>query len=325
MQPQSNQPGRTRSFVFAHLSDPHLTVPRGLSLRELATKRLLGYLAWRRHRRRGRSPEVLDALCRDLCERGADHVVVTGDLTNLGRPEEYEEAAEWLSRLGEAGSVTLVPGNHDRYIAEPWAATVARWRPHMMDDPIDGGESDAIFPFLRRRGPVAFIGLDSAHPTPPLLATGRIGAEQLERLDELLTETAAAGLCRVLLIHHPPTEIVGRRKRLVDAAPLRKLLGARGAELVLHGHAHRFTRSEVPGPEGSIPVLGIPSASQGGPHPTRSAAYLRCTVSPEPGGWHLAVESRARDSASGRFRHEPRFSWEVGLSAHRRPAGRGRA
>lgn len=306
----SQNAGRGRAFVFAHLSDPHLTVPRGLSPRELVSKRLLGYFAWRRHRRRGRSPAVLDVLLRDLGEGLVEHVVVTGDLTNLGRPEEYGHAAEWLSGLGDPGSVTVVPGNHDCYVAEPRTATLERWRPYMGDDRGDGGGHEGVFPFLRRRGPVAFIGVTSAEPTPPLLATGRLGPRQLTRLDELLDEAGAAGLFRVVLIHHPPTSAVGWRKRLVDAAALGDVVRARGAELILHGHCHRFARGELAGPHGPVPVLGIPSASQGSSDPARSAAYLRCTVTGDPGAWQLSVESRARDPATGAFRRDPRFSFE---------------
>jgi hypothetical protein len=39
------------------------------------------------------------------------------------------------------------------------------------------------FPFVRRRGPLALIGVSSAVPTPPLMATGRLGRAQLDALD----------------------------------------------------------------------------------------------------------------------------------------------
>jgi hypothetical protein len=47
----------------------------------------------------------------------------------------------------------------------------------------DAGES---FPFVRRRDPVALVGVSSGLPTLPLAATGRIGGEQLARLGDLL-------------------------------------------------------------------------------------------------------------------------------------------
>ena len=55
-------------------------------------------------------------------------------------------------------------------------------------DYMRGDDGDAAFPFLRRRGPLALIGLSSAVPTAPFMATGRLGAEQLARSRELLDQ-----------------------------------------------------------------------------------------------------------------------------------------
>ena len=49
----------------------------------------------------------------------------------------------------------------------------------------------AGFPFVRRRGPLALIGLSTAVPTPPFMATGRLGEAQLARLGETLVALAA--------------------------------------------------------------------------------------------------------------------------------------
>jgi 3',5'-cyclic AMP phosphodiesterase CpdA len=77
-----------------------------------------------------------------------------------------------------------------------------------------------------------------------------------------LDKLGRAGLYRVVLLHHPPAAgVVSRRKALVDEAGLRRVLASRGAELVLHGHAHEATMSSLPGPRGPIPALGVPSAS----------------------------------------------------------------
>jgi len=128
----------------------------------------------------------------------------------------------------------------------------------MRDD--EANQPAPRFPFVRRRGPLALIGLSSAVPTAPFMATGRLGAEQLARLEELLGRFA--GLCRVVLIHHPPRGRHGDRfKRLVDAADLRAVLQRQGAELVLHGHDHVHALNWLEGPRGPIPALGVPSAS----------------------------------------------------------------
>ncbi len=56
---------------------------------------------------------------------------------------------------------------------------------------------------MRRRGPVALIGVSSAVPTPPLMATGRLGRAQLDALDRDLAQMSTDEAFRVLLVHHP--------------------------------------------------------------------------------------------------------------------------
>jgi 3',5'-cyclic AMP phosphodiesterase CpdA len=152
----------------------------------------------------------------------------------------------------------MVPGNHDAYVRPALAAHAIHWHEFMRDDEAD--TAALRFPFVRRRGPLALIGLSSAVPTAPFMATGRLGAEQIARLDALLERFA--GICRVVLIHHPPQGRRGDRfKRLIDATALRDVLRRRGAELVLHGHDHVHALNWLDGPRGPIPALGVPSAS----------------------------------------------------------------
>src|SRR5215469_5154405 len=113
-------PGQTtmsKPFVLAHLSDPHLGPLPQPGVRELASKRLVGYINWRRSRRRVHRRDVLDAITRDLHGTQPDHVAVTGDLVNIALPAEFAHARRWLETLGPPAHVSVVPGNHDAYVA----------------------------------------------------------------------------------------------------------------------------------------------------------------------------------------------------------------
>ena len=55
------------------------------------------------------------------------------------------------------------------------------------------GDAGEAFPFVRRRGPLALIGLSTSLPTAPLAATGRLDGDQLARLGELLARSDASG------------------------------------------------------------------------------------------------------------------------------------
>ena len=83
-------------FSLAHFSDPHLTSVTNVKIRELLNKRIFGYLSWLKRRRLEHRTEVLEALLRDLEHIRPNHTVITGDLTQLGLPVEFEQAVNEL-------------------------------------------------------------------------------------------------------------------------------------------------------------------------------------------------------------------------------------
>ncbi|WP_419321238.1 metallophosphoesterase family protein [Caulobacter sp. ErkDOM-E] len=244
-------------FRIAHLSDPHLPPPAGaFGWRDLASKRLLSRIAWRR-KHKEHQPDVLAALVADIKTYAPDHIAVTGDLTNFASTVEVEAARHWLNGLGASDRITLSPGNHDALVGATGPERFAAWSDWLGDG------DEVAFPRLRIRDGVAIINLCSAIPTAPHLATGRLGQAQLTRLEALLADPAHRDLFRVVLIHHPPTPgAVSRRKSLDDREGLGAILARQGVDLVLHGHAHEGLVATTPGPDGAaIPVLGVPSAS----------------------------------------------------------------
>jgi 3',5'-cyclic AMP phosphodiesterase CpdA len=240
-------------FLLAHLSDPHLAPLPKPRWHELLGKRATGYLNWHRRRHLIHRSDVLARIVDDLKQQAAHHIAVTGDLVNIALPAEYQPAREFLASLGSAHDVTLVPGNHDAYVRAGIRHCDQHWVEYMR------GDHEIAFPFLRRRGPLALIGLSSAVPTAPFMATGRLGQQQIMRLGELLDRCEDA--FRVVLIHHPPVSKPSRRfKRLLDGCEFRAALRRHGAELVIHGHDHEQSLIRLDGPRGHIPVVGVPSA-----------------------------------------------------------------
>jgi len=308
-------------LTFAQLSDPHLSSLEGVRWRDLASKRVLGYLSWRKRRRAEHRREVLDSMQRDLEARHPEHLVVTGDLTHIGLPDEFRQARRWLESLGKPHDVTVIPGNHDAYVATPWEHSFACWEPWMVADnaaadsrPITG--FDALFPGLRIRGPVALISLSSATPSAPFMATGRLGAHQLERLETILNSTGRQGLFRVILLHHPPVPGEEKwRKRLIDAKQLCAVVARSGAELVLHGHRHRAVQSRIEIPGTQVPVLGIPSASAIGHQPGRAAQYSLYRVVRKENAWELHITVLGYSAEQDRFSKQGESHIEIPVAA----------
>ncbi|WP_309643866.1 metallophosphoesterase [Phenylobacterium sp.] len=274
-------------YRLAHLSDPHLPPPPGaLTWRDLASKRALSAIAWRRKGPEHR-PDVLAALIADVRAQGCDHTAITGDLTNFSTPAEYAAARAWLQTLGDPRDLTLSPGNHDALVGADAPARFAPWREWL------GDADDIAFPALRERGPLALINLCSAIPTAPWLAAGRLGADQLARLTQILDSLAGRDLRRVVTIHHPPSQgVVSGRKSLEDAADLRAILARHGVDLILHGHAHEAEVSAIPGPSGPIPVLGVPSASAAGGGRHAPARWHALEFPADPADRRIRVEAR---------------------------------
>ncbi len=294
-------------FRVAHLSDLHLTSLVDVTISDLLNKRALGYLSWRLRRRREHVPAILDALRHDLSELAPDHIVITGDLTHIGLPSEFQQAREWLETLGSPTDVTVIPGNHDAYVRASWQDTFALWTPYMTSDPgLQAGQQQApggsFFPSVRVRGHVVLIGATSARPSAPFFATGSLGIAQMARLGDLLDLTRRQGLFRILLIHHPPlAAVVEWRKRLTDGAALIGLLARHGVEMILHGHAHRSYVGHIPSAQGEMSVIGVPSASARGANPERRAAYHVYDVCPLSHGWEVRTLVRRYSPEDGCF------------------------
>jgi 3',5'-cyclic AMP phosphodiesterase CpdA len=306
-------------FTLAHLSDPHLGPIPTPPLAEIINKRGLGLINWYRKRHRHHSRAVLDAIVRDMQTQAPGHIAVTGDLTNISLDQEFGNAARWLDQVGTPQNVTLVPGNHDAYIRRVADHAVRHWGEYMRGDddsrPHPGEPSDArprsaasfevrgeeppaprddvVFPFVRRRGPVAIIGLTTSLPTGPFMATGRLGSDQLARLAKILVTLAREPMFRVVLIHHPPVANRGHHmKRLIDGTIFRALLAEHGAELLLHGHNHEQQLRWLDGPRGRIPAVGVPSASAIISDHDEPAAYNLYRIGGSPGAWRCEMTSR---------------------------------
>lgn len=289
-------------FRLAHVSDIHLSPLPDVRKRDLASKRITGYLNWRFNRRKTHGGTVLGLLMDDLKAAKPDHVVVTGDLVNLALGPEFNAARHWLEETGSPYDVSVVPGNHDAYVPGSLAKACQAWSGYMTGDdgaPLKSAGPDSLFPYLRHRGPTAIIGVSSAVASAPFLATGRFRTDQAERLRAMLLRAKELGLFRVVLIHHPPFRFDGDpSKRLYGIRLFQKIIRESGAELVLHGHTHLNSLTLIGHGDHGVPVIGVPAAGQapGGHKP--AGRWNEFSISGESGNW-TCVQRERGISASG--------------------------
>ena len=292
---------------FAHLSDLHAYDLDGVSPWQFLNKRLAGFINLMRKRRQAHPVTILDALCADVNQQYLDHVVITGDLSNLSLPSELRRARAAIDQLKLGPrEVTVIPGNHDVYV---WEAFFRRhfdrvFAPYALGD---GAAAEALptYPFVRVRGNVAFIGTCTARPSPPPLADGWLGRKQLRALEKTLAEQE--GKFRVLLIHHPPLpQSMDLLRALRDRKALHGVLRRVGCELVLHGHEHRDLRGELPGPRGPIPIIGVGSGTYDDKRPGQldhRARYNIYTIHDPAAGTptRFSIEQRVHDPLTNQF------------------------
>jgi len=292
------------TFLLAHLSDPHIGPMPRPQRRELLGKRVTGYLNWTRARSYVHDMGALKQVVADLAAHRPDHIAMTGDISNIGLPAEFQLAHAWLETLGPAENVSFVPGNHDAYVRGSMPDLARVFAPWTKGDSSKADwtkpETPAAetYPYLRVRDSVALIGLSSGVPTPFFIASGRLGQRQLSACEQILVETARRGLVRVVMIHHPPLLRPSNVARgLADARDFETMLQRTGAELVIHGHEHRLSVTHLKGDGRPVPVVGVPSASTKRGLTQHRAGYNLYEISGS--GCDCRIEARARGLLPG--------------------------
>jgi 3',5'-cyclic AMP phosphodiesterase CpdA len=283
---------------LAHLSDVHITTrPLGWQRRDWFSKRVTGYinLRWlgRRYRFR-RAEEVLAALGEELRSRPLDHVIFSGDATHLGFEAEFVRATALLGvHRADRLPGLAVPGNHDYYTRHVVAAgTFERhFAPWQEGQRVDGQR----YPFAQRVGSLWLVAVNSCVPNRwSWDASGRVGREQMDRLERLLS-SLGPGL-RILVTHYPICKASGRREErahgLRDLAELVDVAAQGGVSLWLHGHRHgayHHARTQL----SPFPVICAGSATQ-----SKRWSYGEYTIR----GRHLSGVRRVWEQEAGVFR-----------------------
>jgi 3',5'-cyclic AMP phosphodiesterase CpdA len=251
--------------------------PRGVRLRRvLFNKRLTGYLNLLMKRGRAYREELLTAVLADATAR-ADHLVVSGDVTNLALRGELAAAQALLEEAARRVEVTVVPGNHDVYLpAVHRERRFTRYLERFLDGDLPELAVELTagrFPVVKLRGPAAIIALSTAVPRPPFVSSGVLGAAQLDALARVLAHREVAARLPVIVLHHPPIDpwlpLERWRGGLIDAAALRAVLAPLRRGLVLYGHLHERRWQRL----GEVDVVGATAAALDHPDRRRRAGW----------------------------------------------------
>ncbi len=176
-------------------------------------------------------PAVGEALVRAAHQLRPAVIVVSGDITERAKREQFLAARQYLDRFPLATRV-LVPGNHDvplYRVRERLLTPYALYREHFSDT------LDTVV----CRPDVVIVALNSTAPRRAI-TNGRIRHRQLALCREAFS-SAPEGAARIVVTHHhwapapdyEGSEVMPGAKRALD------VLTELRVDLILSGHLHR--------------------------------------------------------------------------------------
>lgn len=232
---------------IAHVSDVHMLDPQtkrsGARYRFAAKAVSLG----RPIDPRARAKKLARGLAAAKAS-GADHVVISGDLTELGDAVEFEHFADVLDQARiDPEHVTLVPGNHDAYTTPlAWkralAGPLARYSRGSAEEP--GKIVD--------RGSFVLLPVDTSCFQSIARSGGEFTRAAATAVERRLEDPSFRDKAMVLVLHHPPfpkheNPIWQWIDALRGGTHVLDLLMRHPRAQLMHGHLHRVVDRIVGG------------------------------------------------------------------------------
>lgn len=265
------------SYKLAHLSDVHF-----------------GRIAHDR---------VVAALVEEANAEPVDLVVLSGDLTQRARTQEYEAARAMIDAFEPP--VLVVPGNHDvrAWWHNPFERvfhSASRFRRFIEED---------VTPQFARPGLAAF-GLNSAHGLT--IKGGKIRPRHLDEM-EAFFGAQPGGTFKVLVLHHHLMRLraLGSHDVARGATEALRRIADAGVDLVLCGHLHlsHVENVEIDVEQERRVVIasaGTATSSRGRGDNRHVNFYNHICLWPE----RFVVEERRFDPEAGVFGSERNTSFE---------------
>lgn len=237
---------------IGHISDLHILAFDNPNPIQFLNKRIVGGLNLLLNRSKAHSPKVVARAIEHLDSMDVDHIVISGDLTNLALDSEFVAARKIIASIRDMDRrVSIVPGNHDYYTAG--AEKEHRFEKHfglLLQSDLPNYQLDSGYPYCHFRGDVAIVGLNSCLATPWLFATGKVPPEELKAARRLLNDDALKDRFKIVVVHHPllPDEhhSIQFNRRMLNSKEVLQTLRESNVDLILHGHNHYFSVLNLP-------------------------------------------------------------------------------
>lgn len=222
-------------------------------------------------------PPHLPRVAQGVLDFIGDHepslVVLSGDLTQRARPEQFREARAFVDSIPVP--TVVVPGNHDVPLYRVWERVFdpfGCYRKHFSEDLEPTWSDDELL----------IVGINTAFGWT--IKEGRITLRRLLEVAKAF-ENAPAHLFKIVVAHHhmiPPPNF-GTQRVLGNAFEAIDLFSTAGVDLILSGHQHQtyIGNSEEFYPKGRPPVVILHSGTttsrrgRGGEREKNSCNWIR--------------------------------------------------
>lgn len=178
-------------------------------------------------------PDACEAALEYAHATPSDLILITGDVTQKGLPNEFEAAGDWIRAMPEPRFVIV--GNHDVPYYDVMARVFNPWEAFETATGHPAHDGQFISDSVMVRGVTTARGWQAR----PNWSKGVIDLDQTHRAAEALRQ-APIGTLRVLACHHPLIEMVGTPMtgdvKRGDAAAL--IFAEAGVDLIMTGHVH---------------------------------------------------------------------------------------
>ncbi len=226
------------------------------------TKRFLALVNLKTNRKDAARGERLARLAvRQIMDLQPDHVLLTGDFSNMALASEFELARDVLAPLWDHKRLSVVPGNHDYYTRD---STRIRLFERYFGHLIWGvPPNSSTYPGIKTIAPgVVLLLFRSTHYLPGILSFGWISRDQIDRaraaVNALNPEFAIAAFHHNLHKRGLMVELTGR---MLYREQLKQQLLDLGVNLVLTGHDHHHLEYVVSHGNRSMQVIGSGSTT----------------------------------------------------------------
>lgn len=236
-------------MIIGHISDIHWLDTTGAHVLDFMNKRISGGINLLAGRAKKHTKDAARCALETLKREGCDHLIVTGDISNLALAAEFSAVKAAMDSFFDDDHKTIVPGNHDYYTRESLKARrfekmIYTSSPGNLDIGIS-----ATWPFVRILGEVAVIGLNSARPRPWFVAGGILGQQQLDDLEKALQHPEVASRFKIVALHHNLFQVVTTPgeclRNLRERTELLAIAQKYGVQLMIHGHDHDYVYKKM--------------------------------------------------------------------------------